>query len=86
MQELIYNTFNNYGIEIDKNTALDMQKFVDSMLKYNEIHNLTAITDLNEVMYKHILDSVLPYKLFDKYQKIMGDLFILPKNNQFTKN
>ena len=71
MQELINKTFDEYGIIADKKCALNMQIFVNSMLKYNETHNLTAITEINDVVYKHILDSVLPYKLFEKGKKIL---------------
>ena len=71
MQNLINKTFDEYNIVVDKKCGLDMQVFVDSMLKYNETHNLTAITEINDVMYKHILDSVLPYKLFEKGKKIL---------------
>lgn len=71
MQNLISKTFEKYNIESDKYVCLDMQRFVDSMLKYNETHNLTAITEINDVMYKHILDSVLPYRLFQHNDKIL---------------
>jgi 16S rRNA (guanine527-N7)-methyltransferase len=71
MQNLINKTFEEYNIVADKKSGLDMQVFVNSMLKYNETHNLTAITEINDVMYKHILDSVLPYKLFEKGKKIL---------------
>ena len=72
MQSLINKTFEEYNIVADKKSGLDMQVFVNSMLKYNETHNLTAITEINDVMYKHILDSVLPYKLFEKGKKRCG--------------
>ena len=71
MQNLINKTFEEYNIVVDKKCGLDMQVFVNSMLKYNETHNLTAITEINDVMYKHILDSVLPYELFEKGKKIL---------------
>ena len=71
MQNLINKKFEEYNIEVDKLCAIDLQKFVSSMLKYNETHNLTAITEINDVVYKHILDSVLPYRLFEKGKKIL---------------
>ena len=71
MQNLINKTFEEYNINVDKKCGLDIQVFVNSMLKYNETHNLTAITEINDVVYKHILDSVLPYKMFEKGKKIL---------------
>ena len=71
MRDLIYKTFQEYDIDADIKSCEDLQVFVGSMLKYNETHNLTAITEPTEVLYKHILDSVLPYKLLKKTQKIL---------------
>lgn len=71
MQNLLLKIFQAYNIERDIKTCEDLQNFVNSMLKYNEMHNITAITDINEVLYKHILDSVLPYKLLKTSQKIL---------------
>ena len=71
MQDLIYKTFQEYDIDADIKSCEDLQVFVSSMLKYNETHNLTAIIEPTEVLYKHILDSVLPYKLLKKTQKIL---------------
>jgi 16S rRNA (guanine527-N7)-methyltransferase len=71
MNNLITKTFQDYDIVVDKFIARDLQIFVDSMLKYNETHNLTAITELNDILYKHILDSVLPYKLLARGEKIV---------------
>ncbi len=71
MKVLINKAFQEYGVETDIKNCEDLQVFVNSMLKYNETHNLTAITEPTEVLYKHILDSVLPYKLLQKGQKIL---------------
>lgn len=71
MRELVYKTFQDYNIVSDIKSCEDMQVFVSSMLKYNETHNLTAITEPTEVLYKHILDSVLPYNLMQNSQKIL---------------
>ncbi len=71
MQDLINKIFCDYNIPIQEKTCENMQKLVESMLKYNETHNLTAITEQNDVLYKHILDSVLPYRLFTDSQKVL---------------
>ena len=70
MRDLIYKTFQDYNIDVELKSCENMQVFVSSMLKYNETHNLTAITEPTEVLYKHILDSVLPYKLLQNGQKM----------------
>ena len=49
----------------------DLAKFVKMMLDYNKIHNLTAIIDPNEIIFKHLLDSVLPIDIIKKDAKIL---------------
>ena len=36
--------------------------YKNELVEWNNIHNLTAITDDEGIMVKHFLDSVLPYK------------------------
>jgi len=45
--------------------------FTDFYLKYNEIHNLSTITDDMEIIYKHLLDSLLPYNLIKNNSKVL---------------
>ena len=71
MIEIIHNLLDKYNIDNTKEQCQDMIDFVENMLKYNEIHNLTSIIDPNEIIFKHILDSVLPIGLFGSEQKIL---------------
>ena len=47
-------------------------KYYDLLIEKNKVMNLTAITDLNEVMTKHFLDSVLISNVLD-----MSDFYTL---------
>lgn len=69
--ENILSLFNDYNIKITSKNAEKLVKFNEIMQNYNKIHNLTSITDNNEVLIKHLLDSVLPYKIFNENQKII---------------
>lgn len=60
-----------YKLIDNEKTAEDMQKFVEMMLEYNKIHNLTSITDIDDVILKHLLDSVLPIKMLENNAKIL---------------
>ena len=47
-------------------------KYYDLLIEKNKVMNLTTITDLNEVMTKHFLDSVLISNVLD-----MSDFYTL---------
>lgn len=61
------------SIKIDYNdSALDnFIAYYHMILEGNKIHNLTAITKWKEVVVKHFIDSVLPYKHFLKAENII---------------
>jgi 16S rRNA (guanine527-N7)-methyltransferase len=61
----------DYNIINSDNDAENLAKFIDLMLKYNKTHNLTAITEENDVVYKHLLDSLLPINLFNDGLRVL---------------
>lgn len=48
------------GIKLPEDADLLFSKYTDLLLSYNEVMNLTAITDREEIKIKHYLDSVFP--------------------------
>ena len=48
------------GITLPDDAEVLFSKYTDLLLSYNEVMNLTAITDKNEINIKHYLDSVTP--------------------------
>ena len=46
------------GIQLNEEMLIKFKKYMEMMLDYNEKVNLTAITEPNEVMEKHFLDSM----------------------------
>ena len=56
------------NIEISEKAEKSLEKYTELMLKYNEVMNLTAITEPDEIKEKHFLDSatlLLCGKLFE---------------------
>ena len=49
-----------YDIPITENNVSRLCEFAGLMLDYNQTHNLTAITEKDDIIYKHLLDSLLP--------------------------
>ena len=46
------------NIEITENQLKNLEKYEKILLEYNEVMNLTAITDHEEILEKHFLDSI----------------------------
>ena len=54
-----------FGIEITEKKAENLNKYGNLLLEWNEKINLTAITEPEEVLYKHFYDCILFFKNVD---------------------
>ena len=62
MEKFIKNIFEKYGHELSQNQINQFLIYMDFLLEENQKYNLTAITNKDEVVIKHFVDSVLPLK------------------------
>ncbi|MDO4284972.1 MAG: 16S rRNA (guanine(527)-N(7))-methyltransferase RsmG [Eubacteriales bacterium] len=53
------------GILLSKEQLLQFARYTDLLLSWNEVMNLTAITELSEILDKHYLDSLSLVKALD---------------------
>lgn len=65
----VQDTFASAGIEITQEMGEKYVKLCDFMVAYNNNVNLTAITEFEDVVMKHFVDSVLPFTLVDIEQE-----------------
>ncbi len=63
--EFILNEFNKCDIKLSTEQAEKFVKLYEFLVEYNKNVNLTAITDFEEVVVKHFIDSVLPFSMID---------------------
>lgn len=63
--DYILERFGRAGIELSKDKAEKLVALCDFMVEYNKNVNLTAITEFEEVVEKHFIDSVLPFTMID---------------------
>lgn len=63
-KEFLKQAFNSYDINLTETQIDKFLQFYDFLIAENQKFNLTAITDFEEVVYKHFIDSALPYKNF----------------------
>lgn len=55
----------DFGIEIDDTKIDKFNLYMETLISYNEKVNLTAITDREEIIVKHFLDSILLLKALE---------------------
>lgn len=70
-KEKINEVFANNNIEINDLQINNFEKFYNLLIETNKTHNLTAITNEEEVIIKHFLDCVLPIHLIPDGSKII---------------
>lgn len=58
--------FSKYNIEINNEQVNKFNKYYRLLIEWNKKINLTAITDYEDVIKKHFLDSVLLLKVYHK--------------------
>ena len=61
--EFIISEFQKCNIELSQDKADKLLKLYEFLVEYNQNVNLTAITDFEEVVVKHFIDSVLPFSM-----------------------
>ena len=62
-QDYLIKTFQNAGISLSMEQADAFLQYADLLGEWNQKINLTAITEFEEVVQKHFLDSVYPFAL-----------------------
>lgn len=62
IQKLLISSARECGIEVTPQQAESFQQYMALLLNWNEKINLTAITQPEEIVHKHFLDSILLLK------------------------
>ena len=57
--------FTSFGIELSDEQLFQFDKYFELLIKWNEVMNLTAITDFDDVCKLHFVDSISSFKYFD---------------------
>lgn len=61
----ITERFKAAGIELNEEQMSKLERLTEFMLEYNQKVNLTRITEPNEIIEKHYIDSILPLTMVD---------------------
>ncbi|MDO4396404.1 MAG: class I SAM-dependent methyltransferase, partial [Clostridia bacterium] len=64
--KILEEALEKLNIPFDESVIKSFEEYMDGILEWNEKINLTAITDKNEFISKHFIDSILGYN-FEEY-------------------
>ena len=65
---------NNLHINVDDETLNKFNIYYDLLLEWNEKFNLTTILEENDVLYKHVIDSLYVMNYVDFSHKHLLDI------------
>ncbi|HBE79124.1 MAG TPA: 16S rRNA (guanine(527)-N(7))-methyltransferase RsmG [Firmicutes bacterium] len=68
IQELLITELKKAAINPDEETGAKLFDFIDRLLEGNQTTNLTAITDYQEALFKHIYDALMIVKRPEYFQ------------------
>ena len=71
--ELCCSKFSDYGLELNKEKYELLDAYAEYLVEYNKNVNLTAITEPDEILIKHFIDSIL----LAKYAEISPNSFLI---------
>jgi len=57
-KEILINGSNKFGLNLSENQLEKLLDYLELIIKWNKIHNLTAIKNPSEAVKKHLLDSL----------------------------
>ena len=64
-KDLLIQGINELGLKISEKQLDQFMKFYDMLIETNKVMNLTSIVEVDDVIVKHFLDSLLVVKTFD---------------------
>lgn len=61
-REYLVESFQKFGYELSEKQINQFLTYADMLVEWNEKMNLTAITEFEEIVWKHFIDSVAVYQ------------------------
>ncbi len=65
MSNYLKDSLESIGLEPSDSIIMQLNKYYEMLVEKNKVMNLTAITEYEEVVIKHFIDSILISKVFD---------------------
>ena len=74
MKELLYDAAKKAGIELSDEQLNKFETYYEMLIEKNKVMNLTSITEMNDVVMKHFVDSISIKKYIDLSGKKIIDI------------
>lgn len=71
MRENLKQALLKYNILFEEKNINDFMIFKEKYLKYNQIHNLSTITEDKDIIFKHFIDSLIGLQFLEENKKIL---------------
>ena len=71
-EELLKSEIEKIGIQLDSLQLEQFMKYYELLIEWNSVMNLTAITEYDQVVQKHFVDSISMVHVLDK-QYLISD-------------
>ena len=71
MEEKIKEIFKKNNIELNNIQVKQFKEYYNFLIEENGKYNLTAITNFEDVIEKHFIDSVYPIRMFEEDSKVV---------------
>ena len=65
MDNILDKKLKDIGIELDNRQLEQFNKYYELLIEWNKVMNLTGITEYEEVVEKHFVDSLVLVKVCD---------------------
>lgn len=72
--DLLKRCLDEWNIDIDDDALILFSKYRDMLLSWNEKMNLTSITNRDEIVIKHFVDSIAILRFIDPSDKMILDV------------
>lgn len=72
--DIVLQGCSTWNIEIDKEAAEKLEKYAELLVEKNKVMNLTAITEMDEIATRHMLDCLYQMKCADFAGKRVVDI------------
>lgn len=79
MKKYLNEIANKVGITLTKEMLIKFEVFYELLIETNKLFNLTAITEVHEVVLKHFIDSIMIEKCFGLNGKMKSNSCIFRK-------
>lgn len=79
MKEYLEKNADKAGIFLSEEMLIKFEIFYNLLIETNKLFNLTAITEMHEVVLKHFLDSMMIEKCFSNNNQINKKTFLFSK-------